>query len=213
MASNRVSAHGTGKFLGGGPHAFYDWHRRDVLGHLGVDVEDAQHLFERLLVRRVRGVALLPEELRGAQEHTRAQLPADDVCPLVDEHRQIAPALDPTGEEVPDDRLRGRADDIGLFQFLAAGHCHHRQLRRETLHMLSFLAHEALRDEKREVSVLVASGLETVVQLALQALPDGVAVRLDDHAGFDELSGLGHVALKNYVLVPLGKIAAPGCDG
>ena len=70
-------------------------HRHHVLGEVGVDVEHAVHLFERLFVRRVRGVAFLPEELAGAQEQARAHLPAHHVGPLVDEQRQIAVALDP----------------------------------------------------------------------------------------------------------------------
>ena len=155
----------------------------------------------------------LPEEFRRAQEHARAQLPANDVGPLIDQHRQIAPALDPLGEEVADDGLRRRPDDVGLFQLLAAGHRHHRQLGREAFHVLGFLLQKALRDQQREIHVLVAGGLEAVVELALQELPDGVAVGLDDHAAFDDLGGLGHVALQNDVLIPGGKILSAGSDG
>ncbi len=158
-------------------------------------------------------MAFLPEELRGAQEHARAQLPANDVGPLVDQHRQVAPALDPLGEEVADDGLRRRADDVRLFQLLAAGDGDHRQLGREAFHVLGFLLQEALRDQQREIHVLVAGGLEAVVELALQHLPDGVAVGLDDHAALDDLGGLGHVALQDDVLVPGGEILLARSDG
>ena len=181
-------------------------------GDVGVDVEHAQHFLHGLIVIRVRGVAFLPEEFRGAQKHARAQLPANDVGPLIHQHGQIAPALDPLGEEVADDGLRGRPDDVRLFQLLAAGQGHHRQLGREAFHVLGLLVQKALRDQQREVHILMAGGLEAVVELALQQLPDGVAVGLDDHAAFDDFGGLGHVALQNHVLIPGSKILSAGSN-
>ena len=59
----------------------------------GVHVEHAHRLLARLGLGRVDRVALLPEELRRAQEEARAHLPPDDVRPLVDEDGQIAVAL------------------------------------------------------------------------------------------------------------------------
>ena len=44
------------------------------------------------------------------------------------------------------------------------------------------LVQEALGNEQREVRVLVARLLEHVVERALHALPDAVAVRANDHA-------------------------------
>jgi hypothetical protein len=41
----------------------------------------------------------------------------------------------------------------------------------------------------------VTRGFEAAVKLALQQLPDSVAVGLDDHAALDDFRGLGHVAL------------------
>ena len=52
----------------------------------------------------------------------------------------------------------------------------------EALGHLLFLGEEALGDEQREVGVDVAGVLEHAVEAALHLLPDGVAVRLDDHA-------------------------------
>ena len=157
-------------------------------------------------------MALLPEKFRGAQEHARAQLPANDVGPLVHQHRQIAPALDPLGEEVTDDRLRCGTNDVRLFQLLAAGDRDHGQFRREAFHVLGFLVHKALRDQQRKIHVLVARGFEAVVEFALDQLPDRVAVGLDDHAAFDDFGGLGHVALQNHVLVPGCKILCAGSN-
>src|SRR5208283_1205080 len=127
--------------------------------------------------------------------------------------RQIAPALDPLGEEVADDGLRSWPDNIRLFELLAARNGDHRQLRREAFHVLGLLLHEALRNEQRKIDVLMASGLEAVVKLALQQLPNSVAVGLDDHATLDDFGGLRHVALQNHVLVPGSKILTASGDG
>src|ERR1700680_841682 len=54
----------------------------------------------------------------------------------------------------------------------------------------------------------MASGLEAVVELALHEFPDRITVGLDDHAAFHDFGGLGHVALKDHVLIPSGEILA-----
>ena len=74
-----------------------------IIGHFGVQIQNAQHFLDGFLVRAVGGVAFLPEEFRGAQEHARAQFPADDVRPLIQQQRQIAPALNPSREDLPDE--------------------------------------------------------------------------------------------------------------
>ena len=154
------------------------------------------------------GVALLPEKLGGAQEQARAEFPPHHVGPLVDEHRQVAPALNPFAEEVADDGFRGGPDDVGLFQLFAARNGHHGQLRREAFDVFRLALQEALRDQQREVDVLVAAGLEPGIELALEHFPDRVAVGLDDHAALDDLGGLRHVALQDHVLVPRREIVA-----
>src|SRR5581483_6975513 len=163
-------------------------------------------------MRCVGSVTFLPKEFRGSQEETRAQLPPHHIRPLVDEHRQVAPALNPLTKEVAHYGLGSRADDVGLFQNFAARDRHYGQLRREALNVFRFALEETLRNQQREVDVLVAAGLEPVVQLALEQLPDSVAVGLDDHTAFDDLGGLRHVALKDDVLVPSRKILAPRSD-
>ena len=45
---------------------------------------------------------------------------------------------------------------------------HHSQLGRKALHVLRLFAQKTLRDEQREIGVLVARRFETVVELALQ---------------------------------------------
>ncbi len=201
------------EFLGAGFLALDYRHGHDVFGHVGVNIQHAQHFFLRLLVRGVRGVALLPEELGGAKEHAGAQLPADDVGPLVEEHGQVAIALDPLREEVADDGFRRRADDVGLFQLLAARDGDDGELGRETFDVFGFLLQKALRDQQREIDVLMAGGLEALVELALQHFPDGIAIGLDDHAAFDDFGRLGHIAVEHDVLVPGSEVLAALSDG
>ncbi len=208
-----VAAQRAGELFGSRLHALDHRHGHDVFGHLGVDIEHAQHFFQRFLVGGVGGVAFLPEEFGGAQEQARAQLPAHHVGPLVDQQRQVAPALNPAREEMADDGLRGGPDDVRLFQFLAAGDGHHGQFGRETLHVLGLFAQEALRNQQREIGILVAGGLEAAVELLLEALPDGVAVGLDDHAALDDFGGLRHVSLEDNVLVPGSEILGARGDG
>jgi hypothetical protein len=52
--------------------------------------------------------------------------------------------------------------------------------------------------------LLVAGVLEPAVEVALDLLPDRVAVRLDHHAALDDLGRLREIGLADHVLVPLG---------
>ena len=172
--------------------------REPLLLEPAVHAEDQARLGLRFVRRGVRRVPFLPQELRGAQEQPRAHLPADDVAPLVEQHRQVAVALDPFREHAVDDRLRrrphdqrllerrGRIDLDGTLALFACRPqprmCDERNLLRESFDVLGLLREVAHRDEEREVGVLVAARLDHVVERALHQLPDAVAVRPDDHA-------------------------------
>lgn len=76
-----------------------------------------------------------------------------------------------------------------------------------------FLLEVAEGDEEGEVCVAVAGGLEHAVEGGLDALPDGVAGGLDDHAAAD-FGVLGEVGGADDLLIPLGEVlVAAGCDG
>ena len=118
-------------------HGHREHVHHEVLVHV---VQDPQRVRVRVGLGDVRGVALLPEELGRAQERARAQLPAHDVGPLVEQQRQVAVALDPLGHELADDRLAGRAHDDRLVELLAAGVGDDRDLGAEPLDVLGLLA-------------------------------------------------------------------------
>ena len=159
----------------------------------------------RLGLRRVRGVAFLPEELGGTQEEPRAELPPHDVGPLVEEERQVAVALQPLRHVLADDRLARGPDDDGLVELLATRDGDDRELRAEPLDVLGLALEVRLGDEEREVRVLGAARLDAGVDLGLHPLPEPVAVRADDHRAADG-TVLGQLRLVQDVLVPAGEV-------
>ena len=143
---------------------------------VAVDPMHLQRLFARTVGGGVDGVALLPEELGRAQKGARDLLPAHHVAPLVYEDRQVAVAVHPVPVELADDALRGRPDGQRLLQLLSAPDGDPGELRVEGLDDLCLLLQVALGDQQREVRVVVAGCLEAVIEVALDALPDGVPV-------------------------------------
>ena len=119
-------------------------------------VEDPLGVGRGVLGGGVGRVALLPEELGGAQEQAGPQLPAHDVGPLVQQQRQVAVALDPLAHVLADDGLAGGPHHEGLLELLAAGVGDHGQLGAEALDVLRLAAEVALGDEQREVDVVGA---------------------------------------------------------
>ena len=155
IASQRERVDGAGEALLRGLAADDHGHGEHVDHEVLVDlVEDPRGVGARVVLGGVRGVALLPEELGGAQEQARAQLPAHDVGPLVEQQRQVAVALDPLGHVLADDRLAGGPHDDRLLELLAAGVGDDGQLGAEALDVLGLALEVALGDEQREVGVL-----------------------------------------------------------
>ena len=173
-----------------------------------------------LFLRGMSRVAFLPEKLGGAEERTRAHLPAHDVTPLVAHDRQVAPGVDPVLIRVPDHRLGGRTDDKGLvelglgvnndlpvvgsFQTVVS---HHGAFFGEAFDVLCLTGKEAHGDEQREIGVLYARCLEHLVELGLHLLPDSIAVRLDNHTAAHR-SNLCQVGFHHQVVVPLTVIVS-----
>ena len=187
-----------------------DRHGRHLAGGAGVDRVQREHgLPHGVGLVRVRGVALLPEELRRPQEHPRPQLPAHHVGPLVEQHGQLPVRADPFGHELADDRLGGGPDDQRLLQLLAPGVGDHGQLRREALNVFCLTLQVALRDEQREVRVLVTGLLDAPVQIGLDQLPKPVSVRADDHRALGR-AAVHELRLEDQFVVPGGEVFALG---
>lgn len=86
-----------------------------------VVVENLKDFLLGGLARQVRSVALLPEELTGAEEGLRIlELPADDRVPLVETERKVAVRADPLGVVGVHDGLGGRTDSNGLVELVLA---------------------------------------------------------------------------------------------
>ena len=88
---------------------------------------------------------------------------------------------------------------------------HHSTLFGKAFHMFSLPAKEGFGDKQREISIDVARFLEHAVQLMLHFLPNGVAIRLDDHtATYGRL--LCQVGLDHQFIVPLGIVLTTFCE-
>ena len=61
-------------------------------------------------------MAFLPKKFAGAQKHSRPHFPANDIGPLVGQHRQIAPRLDPPAHRRADHRFGSWPDNQRLLQ-------------------------------------------------------------------------------------------------
>ena len=103
--------HGAGKALSFGLLAT-DHGYRQILASKGlVNAEHRHRFLPGLRFRLMRGVAFLPKEFDRAKKHSRPQLPANDVRPLVEQNRQIAPGFYPSRIRRTDDRFGCRAND------------------------------------------------------------------------------------------------------
>ena len=86
-----VSVQCTGKTLSFALHTLYHRHSHPLLGKLSINLQHLLCLSLGLLAGGMSSVALLPEELAGAQEWACTHLPTHYVTPLVAHQWQIAP--------------------------------------------------------------------------------------------------------------------------
>ena len=216
---NRIGVEGACEALVLGLVAHYHRHCHEFAGEFGIYAHHLACLGYGLLAGGVSRVALLPEELGGAQEETRTHLPAYDIRPLVAQQGKVPPGLDPILIGIPDNGLRCRADDEFFLQF-RVGIDHHalavgrhlqavmgdyRALLRKTFDVLRLAAEERFRNEKREIGIDVPRLLEHPVKLLLHLLPDCISVGLDHHTSPN--GGLFRQIRFHYeVVVPAGII-------
>ena len=75
----------------------------------------------------------------------------------------------------------------------------------KSVYVRCLFAEVAFRNKKREVGILVARLLKPSVEFRLHALPNGVAVRLDDHAAAHARI-LSEIRLNNELVVPFAVV-------
>jgi hypothetical protein len=120
--------------------------------------------------------------------------------------------VDDIGVVLAEEGLAGGPDAEGILQLFAAAQGDPGALRGKAGDMVLLLLQQRLRDQHREIHVLVAGLLEPPVQFRLDILPDGVAIgAVDEHT----LDGgvVNQLRFLADVGIPLGKIRVPGGDG
>ncbi len=208
---DRVRRDGAREFLVVALAAADNRQAEDVFGHLAIDAQHLLHFCGGLFTGRVGRMPFLPQELERAQERARGFLPAHDVGPLVDEHREIAVRLNPLGVHHAEHDFGRGADRQALAQLFVAPLGDPRDLRREALDVLGFAHEEALGNEQREVRVLMTGGREAPVELGLDQAPDRVAVRAhDDAAAHGRI--IRQLRLQADLCVPLGDVVGLARD-
>ena len=211
---------GAGETFALGLTALDDWHGHIVFSKVSIHLEHLMGLLDRFGLSGVDRVAFLPEELGGAQEKTRAHLPAYHVGPLVNQDGQITVGLYPLRIGLADDGLGGRADNEWLFQFagrdeLTIGARLEARVRDdgtflgEAIHVCGFLLDIADRNEEREIGVHMARLLKHRIEVALDIFPKGVAPGLNHHTATDG-GILGQVGVLDDLQVPLRIILGAG---
>ena len=155
----------------------------DVLDRVGVDVvQDRQRLRDRLLPRSRAPCAPPARGTRSCAGRAAAAAPSGRRWPTG--CRAAAGRGRTASSAAYVDQIS--ASEVGpdgerLLELLAAGLGDERDLGREPFDELALLRQHRGGHEQREVEVLVPGRLDPVVELALDRLPDRVAVRLDHH--------------------------------
>ena len=125
--------------------------------------------------------------------------------------RQVAVRLDPLRVHHADDHFGGRPDREPLGRAFRRRPGHPGDLGREPLDVLGLAHQQRLRNQQREIGVLVAGRLEARVELGLEPLPQPVPVGTQDEAS-------AHGRLRDQLrsitdgLVPLRQIGGFGRD-
>ena len=206
-----ISGHGAGEFFLVGLAPFDDGHGKIVFTEVGVNPKHLLRFRLGFLCGFMHRVAFLPVELHRTQERARGFLPADDGAPLVVKLRQVAPGLDHLGVMVAEQRFGGRTDAHPLLQLFVPSHGYPGDLGGKALHVVFFFIQQAFRYKHWHRDVLVSKLLELCVKDMLNILPDGPAVRLNDHAAAH--AGVIHQFRFFYNIgIPFGEILLHGSN-
>ena len=101
--------------------AFNNWNCKQLVVNGGVVIEDISYKHVGLIVGSVSSVSLLPEELARSNEgRGMLEFPANDVCPLVEQQRQITIRVDPLCKARVHDGFTSGADSDRFRKFTLA---------------------------------------------------------------------------------------------
>ena len=105
----------------------------------------------------------------------------------------------------PGSRIDHNTVSIGIGLQAVVGD--HSTLFGKTLHVFGLLRQERLGDKHGEVDILHTGFLETFVKGLLNALPDGITIRLDYHTAA-HVGLFGQIGLDHQLIIPLGIVFA-----
>src|SRR4029453_152869 len=161
-------------------------------------------------------MTLLPEKFSRPQKQPRPHFPTDDVCPLIDEDRQIPVRLHPSRVAGADDSFRSGPDHKRLRQRTGrfhlsipvdfqAGVRDDGAFFGEAFNVFRFLGEITQRNEKWEISIAMASGAKHGVELTLHVFPNSVTPGSNHHATA-YVRGLSQLRRAVSLLIPLWKV-------
>mmetsp|Transcript_93708 Transcript_93708/g.264499 ORF Transcript_93708/g.264499 Transcript_93708/m.264499 type:complete len:244 (+) Transcript_93708:1159-1890(+) len=151
-------------------------------------------------------VALLPQELAGAEERRRLfHLPTYDAAPLVQPDGKVAMGLHPVGEGRIHGGFARRPDGNGLVDVLVSELGHPRQLRGKVVEVVLLFFDVALGNEHREIAILHANQLDFLVEPPLDQLPNSVRPLPQDETSLDGIL-LDELALHDDLLIPARRV-------
>src|SRR5690606_28022599 len=100
-----ISSNGTGKALPLCLFSGQNWQSQPLLGQLLVVSENQPRLALCFVAGCMGSMSFLPEKFSCSKEQSGSHFPANHICPLVDEDRQVSPGLNPLSEHIVDNRL------------------------------------------------------------------------------------------------------------
>lgn len=151
-----------------------------------VVVQNTSHKETSLLIWSMSSVPFLPQEFTSSNERSwMFKLPANNICPLIQQKRQVTMGMNPFCKTGIHDSLTCRSDCNWLWQFALSTLCHPSDLRREAFNMALFLVKSCLSYEHWEITVLNSKFFNASIKEGSNLLPDVESWGPQDVASWD----------------------------
>ena len=185
--------------------ALYNGDCQYITAEIRINIQHLDGSFLCLLCGCVCGMTLLPQKFHGSQEGACCFFPTNNGAPLIIQLGQVSVGLHDVCIMLAEQGFGSGTNTNAFLQLLFAAVGYPCNLGRKAFYMILFLLQQAFGDEHRHIYIFYACFLEAVIQLSLQKLPDGIAIRADDHAALQ--AGIcRQVSFFYNVRIPLGKI-------